>query len=424
MSYFIHLILLSLGMLVFLRILLSNNRRYLKYAGTFVLNFGLRLFLIYMNQHFNFFQTKLEGQAAVNLQKVFLATGHVSIHSTFFLQWLVSFPFFELNGPTFATILIDNAFVGAVVPMGAAYFMYKLYGSRFENYTLFLFSFFPSFISFSIFGLRDIIILAVVTANALASLYMFQARKKSKQFYKAAFVYGGTVFLILFIRPEMSVLLALPFFFYLLRGILVIVKRLSDNYSRVLVLSTLAGLFLLVGASFLYFANHFLISNIGGTGGASVSKIMKVYAQQRYQRQIQNGGGGSAIVHPATYHHLSIGGRLGVQILGMVVIPFPWEIKSITKLLAFGDTLVVLFLLFHLLRYYYRQFKSKRVGLRRFMENPFNVLGLTFFCCVMIYGILVVNFGNAFRLRMSILPYLIFPAIFSLVIKKSVPYAP
>jgi hypothetical protein len=424
MSYFFHFTILLLGTYLVTRIKIGDNKRFFKYIGFFVFSFLLRLVLIYVNEELNFFADKLAGSRAASIHLHYRETGNLLIYEgNFLLQWLINYPFFELNGATLQTILITNAYIGSIVPLFTAYYVHKIYGTKFENYVLFAFSFFLCFVNFSIFGLRDIIIMAIVSISALSIIYLFDSARGSARFYKAGAVYAFTNFLILYIRPEMIAILGLPFLLYLFSRVLKFIGRINEKNARFLAYALSIGLFLV---SVYFVANTtavYLAGNVGAGSEVSTTEIIDVYAEQRYQRQFRGTGGGSAIVDPSSYQNLSTGSRLTIQILGMIVIPFPWEITSTPKLLAFVDTLVVLFLLVNLFRFFFSQIKSRHDRLSRFFGNPFNILGLTFLFSILLYGFLVINFGNAFRLRMSILPYLIIPAIYFLSQKNSREYA-
>ncbi len=423
MSYLIHLFILTgvTALLVKWKFFHSKKRFY-TYTVFFLVNFTIRLLLIYFNEELNFFADKLAGNLSIEIHKsyqLYGLSGVLTNSGNFLLQYLINLLFFQLNGGTRATLLINNAYIGSVIPLFMAYGLKKYYGAKYEIYILFLFSFFPCFINFSIFGLRDVIILAIVSLNVISVIYMYASKSNTSQLYKALLLYVLSNGLMLLIRPEMIVILGFPAVVYGISQVLNFISRINEKHTRVLA-GFMSFLFLIVFTFYLAnSAKDYLTSNIGVTSEVTAMEVVNEYAEQRYERQFKGDGGGSAIIESNSYHNLGTWSRLSLQTLGMLVIPFPWQINSITKLLAFLDTILVMFLLYHLARFYYLQFRRKNFGMNKFLKNPHNILGMTFLFSVLLYGLLVINFGNAFRLRMSILPYLIVPATYFLIYKKS-----
>jgi hypothetical protein len=370
-----------------------------------VIFFILKAFLILLNEELVFFEPKLAGDYALELYKIYNNgnkpefEGIHFMYENFQLQTWINYIPFTIFGANRHVLLITNAFLTSLCPIFVYFVLSNYKNHRSGFWTYIYFNILPSVINFSIFGLRDPLVFFFVTINII-SLYVLYQRFS---FSYLCFVILSLV-AIIDLRNEMLAFICLPYLWLFKNKIFKLYEKLKGFGTKfsfwfiVIIFFTIPGLLVI---SYLY---QKVISNLGVIQFVSPAEIASTYAEMRYSR-FEDEGGGSNILPPNLYYALPWSLRWLLQSLGIIILPFPWLIYSIAKLLAFIDSCFFLYFIFNFLKGY----KNQGTFIR--------ILFFTFIFGVLIMGIIVSNAGNAFRMRISIAPYILFMA--GLQLKKN-----
>jgi hypothetical protein len=411
------LTLLLLGVMVAAMSVSSGPKKHSQMAFVaivFLVNFVLRGYLLWLNEGLKIFDPKFAGEISLDIYNIYLNGIPGAINNTFVPQMLLNFLGFSMFAGNRVTIEITNSFYVALSGVIAYAYMYRLYGSKAAVYSMIGCYAYLGALNFSIFGLRDPILFFFSFLYILSFIFLIKCPKTALWVFNLAIFLGSAV-MILWSRPEL--LPTIGFFpgIYFLSLIFIRINRIRRFSMRfissALVIAVFASVFLLAGV----YAYRIVLAQIGITTLVSPLEIAGTYADNRYERQFldQGGsnGGGGAILPPGLYRALPPVFRVPVQTLGIIVLPFPWLINDVPKLLAFLDSIYVIIILYFTLRW-----------LRKNKTNAYpeaRLLLWTFMWGIVIMGTIVNNTGNAFRLRLSVLPYLIIAfAIASLVVSK------
>jgi hypothetical protein len=154
------------------------------------------------------------------------------------------------------------------------------------------------------------------------------------------------------------------------------------------------------------------VSKVGLVAGdATLSDLVDDYATERYDRSVGANGselagsGGSDILPPSIFKKLPLPARIGLQTIGMVVVPMPWLLTGASRMLAGADSAFIIFCIIF-------AFRARRI-------RPNMALLMGFAAGTLAMGLVVANGGNAFRMRLSTTPYVMVPAAIYLGRKKA-----
>ena len=354
-----------------------------------------RVFLVFVNERLDIFSDKLAGHRSIHLFEQAEAFGLGAIAGgTFFLQTLVNYPALKLLGPHQPIVLVTNAAAVSWSAIAVHWYFSKVERDlRTARIGGLLFAMAPAGVAFSLFGLRDPLIFLAVTLAVVGCLVLYR-RGVRRAPGMSALVAAASASLIS-LRPEL-----LPF--VLLVPMLLILMRVQEARAeadpsarshRYLTLVMVAGVGLVVLAA-LY---PYVVSQIGAAPATGPNELLTQHVRARYDRQF-GGGGGSAILPPSIYYMLPAPLRPIPQTLGMFVIPAPWLLTSFDRFLAFTDTILILSLLW----LWWRRRRlldraSRRMSLALVLAFVFTMAGM---------GLVVINAGNAFRMRFPVSPYI------------------
>lgn len=216
---------------------------------------------------------------------------------------------------------------------------------------------YPSFMLYSAVGVRDILILFFM----FVALYLL---------FERGSVWLGLLFAypLMMVKPQNWFMVMVPFAMYLLAG---------KSRARML------------GAVVLGFVFVFAILLFGG--------YLDELNRYRNNFFIEDGGVGSVELLTPT---IMLPVQLISAALGVLLMPFPWQVNGAFQLVQSFENLIVAGLL---LKYWRRQPKPG-------MENKFLNFKLFFFSSMMIYGAVIFNFGTAARYRF---PFILLFVIFA-----------
>jgi hypothetical protein len=374
--------------------------------AVFALSFGARVFAVWINETFGLFAPKLAGELALYLFADANRTGIASVvGNKFFLQMLANYPGFSALSPGMHILLTTNAFVAALTAVVAHWYFWVIEkNAKAANFVLIVMSILPAAVSFSIFGLRDPFIYLFMTVFVVTTLI---AARRTGVARGLAVVAALLAFWALgSLRVQMLPIAAIFPAILVLLGLRAV--RFSTPEERVAALS-LVGM--VVGIVFIAALFVLIQKGLAATGlsdEGALDEVVIEYAQDRYDRQFKDSafGGGSAILSQEMFNRLPLPARLLVQIFGMLVLPAPWLITGVERLLAFTDTLFVLGLLYVI-------WKDRGV-VSRHDQMYVSALAVAFFIALVVFGLVITNAGNAFRTRLSVLPFVAIAAAFVL----------
>ncbi len=361
----------------------------------------LKFVFIIINENLGLFDTKLAGHATLVIHEKFsqrgieiFLNGKREIFFSFVPQFLLNYVQLEFFGANRYTLIFTNALLTTFAGIGAYLGFRKIFGFRIAFSALFFLNLYPAAINFSIFGLRDPIIYFALAINIVAFIRLMYG-----DWLKAPFFILITSIILFYSRPELVAFIFNPYFLLILINLLLFYKKIRSLSVKIFVTILIVVFFLLPILGSLYVGYRFVVSNIGDV--VSPTEILEIKAQSRYDRPSGSGMSGSNILPPNIYNILPWYARWIVQTIGIIIIPFPWLVTSISKVLAFGDSIFImsfmaLFIKFH------KRFKS-------LLNLNLIIFWFTFLISIVIMGMIIINAGNAFRMRLAIAPYLIIP---------------
>lgn len=408
--YGVLLALLGVG----LSLVLCRGRRMAGHlAAGFLVAFGLRVLLVLVNETFGLLDPKLAGNAALHVYERLMTgtTGpgllELAARETFFVQAVVNVPGFALFGASRMNLLLTNAFLGAFTAVLAGVYLARLAPGRSWMWAFWLFALYPAAVNFSIFGLREPVVVLFVTTYVLAgSLALFSGKLSAGSRLGHGMVAAGSLLPLVSLRVElMPVLLVLPAW-WLAAGLWSIPDGFASRFETWASRLLLTGAVLTVAVPAGLGVYRVAISAVGVDRIVSPVEFVERYTTSRYFRAVEVGGteagtgAGSHIVPPELYASLPVPAAVALQVVGLVVLPLPWLLTDVMRWMAFGDSLVVMWCLWMVYRW------GRRTGpaVRRRAVKP---LMICFLLGILGMGLVVVNAGNGFRMRLSIMPLLL-----------------
>ena len=277
----------------------------------------------------------------------------------FFVQYILLWIPFEL---------FDDKYAAHGLNMGLQAFTFML-GARFvfnmkSSWMLALFTLFPSYYHYSIFGLRDPLINLVVVLVVIAAM-----RQNTKQFVITCMALSV---LSIGIRAELSMILmgfaGIKMYF-----------DVSGAKRLLLILAGIAALYV----ALLILPLAFGVPSTGSVAGNIDSMVQ--FNELRNERRLGEYGSGSHILGGALYGY-QFGVRYPVQIGASFLAPLPVDIRSSLDALALFESVLFIFAAFC-------GYKAARL----------NQTSLILFCCGIAYmllqAIFAINYGNILRVR-------------------------
>lgn len=278
---------------------------------------------------------------------------------TFFVQYILAWIPIAVLDYEYSAHGLNIGMQAFVFMLGAQY----LFGVK-ASWQLFLFSMFPSYYHYAIFGLRDPLINFVAVIVAIGALNLGR-----QQFVLLCM---GLSILSIGIRPEFSLIIAgfagLRLFFGGTRKqkIVIGIVGLAGIYAALLVMPLAFG--------------------IGTTGSAAGNiEAMISFNELRNARRLGGDGSGSHILGGSLFSY-PFPVRYPIQAVASFVAPLPFEIRGQLDLLAFGESTIFCFV--------------AALALRAAWKHPEARL---LFACAMAYMLLqalfAFNYGNVLRVR-------------------------
>ena len=378
----------------------QRERRFIVFAAPAA--YILRVVLIYLNETFYLLQPKKAGDRTLVLYEFAAESGLESaLTDTFFVQLLVNYPAFTLVGNVRPVHLLTNAAIGALVAVVVFFYMARIFCQRAGMVAFGLFAIYPTFLNFSIFGLRDILILFAIALFVLASLRLRLSNgSQMGQWMWILFSFCA----IYSLRAELLVvcfLCLIPVSSLEKVGTFLFRRPLSR---RIAVYAAMLLILPLLVQGYRITAEEF-----GYRGYVAPNQLVQTYAEKRYMASTGPDGGGSDILGPDRYATVSTPYRVALQVTGMFLIPLPHVVSEPTHVISFLVSTFVLFCLFIVLKRIWGMFKS---GTN--IPIPYQY-ALVFIVSLVLMGLIVSNSGNAFRLRMPILSLLFIPFTYRIV---------
>ncbi|MFK8113984.1 MAG: hypothetical protein AB8B91_17410 [Rubripirellula sp.] len=368
---------------------------------TFVIGFLIRALLIVVNEEFQFIPEKLAGNFSLQHYDYFFRGGHgISdlLGEEFAAQVFLNLPAWILFGAERISLLMSNACVGAIAAPVAAGLLYRPLGDRAAIRALVLISIYPGALNFSIFGLRDPLIFTamVILACGVARSWLI-----GMTFRNIGLVVISAS-LTLWLRPELAYVVFMVAMIPIINLYLAMLqgaRRSQKNYANLIVITLPL---ILVGLLAVVAATRIASSNIGATT-ANPFEIAGEASTNRFERHTHRSfGAGSNVMTTESYASLPIYLRIPVQTAGMIVLPFPWQIRNAQRLFAFGDSMLLMGMILFVcvnLRFAspFRQAGAGRLTAMLMLVFLVGILGM---------GFVVSNSGNGFRMRLAVTPLL------------------
>jgi hypothetical protein len=410
----------------------------------FLGSFALRVGLVFLNASFDILPQKHASVFAWGLLNQKGGLGAIfgpKILGTddlpklkFLLEALLNAPALLLFENAPIMLNLTNCFVGAMAGIVVFAYCVRLFGRRAALLALLATSFFPAAVSFSLFGLRDIIVYFFLLAEIFSfSWLVLRTDHRSSNLL----VFAGSFLCVVILRMAfLPFLLILPAWFALTAA-LRFIRGIKDRSRRMLLGSMAAmGLFL-AGAGTLVLSYSVVLHSVKIDYLATPDVLFRQYAEERawrgydpvgYQRTWRSSHGAadyspsdgtaaaSEYLSAGTYLHLPWLERVLVQVVGFIVIPFPWQLNSLARALAMFDSVFLVVCLCGAWRAH-RMLRPSAAGTLPMPASPAIALQtlslallLSFLLSWLGYALLVSDAGNAFRMRLSVVPFIILGA--------------
>lgn len=367
----------------------------------YVAGFMVRAVLIMLNEEWQFFEQKVAGELSLELYRAHVLTGDSwfeFLGHEFAPQVLLNIPVWTLFGESRIALLMSNAMVGAIAGPMSAVLLLRDYHPSVSKRALLLVSLYPACLNFSVFGLRDPIIFLGMIFLICGAVRIWADKVTLGNLFQ---MFLGTL-LVLCSRPELAYVVIVVFMLPVMNGYvnLMNASRRSKRAFGSLMALTLPAL---ACAALLVVAATGLAARNIGAKTINPSEIASKNAMERFERHDSATGGGSHMIPGALYQLLPWYLRVPVQTAGLIMLPFPWAVNSVSKLLAFGDSIYLILVgMFAFVNVYYSNPISKsgfgRLTLFLLLIAFIGFLGLAF---------VVSNFGNGFRMRFAVTPVIL-----------------
>ena len=280
--------------------------------------------------------------------------------------------------------------------------LYRCLGKKAAFWTLAIFSVHLAGFNFSIFGLRDpLLSLAFsLVATMTARLFLLGIGRMDV----AVLTFAAAM--VMWLRIEQCYILVflflIPFLQFYVKSLLGSLQ--SRRWMRLML--SLTGPLLVIGVIGVLGATRIVAKNVG-SDTANPMELAENNAEARFARAAGDvNGGGSHMVSVEAYNNMPLYKRVPLQMVALIVLPFPWQINGPTRLFAFLDSLMLIALMvlivFTIVRRSWDDDSKKWFAAAMLSTYLVGLLGM---------GQLVSNAGNGFRLRISVTPFLMLAAV-------------
>jgi len=360
------------------------------------------------------FVSRLQGFAAGQN-----ATGN---QAKFFLEALVNLPALRLLEESITTLILTNCFIGAISGVVVFAYLTRIFDKRIATVGFLLTSLYPCAVNFSIFALRDLFLYFFVLLN-MVSLTWLLLRKDRRILQGTIYIFSFICILVL--RTALfPFALAIPGWLFLL-WVRKTFARFRIIEEKRFIIAVAAIVIPALTATTLYVGYYVVLRQIGYSELVSPDEILANYTMNRYNRNtgqsdllVAGSGGGSDVLPPSIYRSAPLPVRLGAQVVGMWMIPMPWLLTSITRMLALSDTIFCFAITFwafgtqRLIKYKFTGCQPHQcASVLQYPKDVLRVLNFgqifTFMSLMFCFGLLVSNSGNAFRMRLCAMPFII-----------------
>ncbi|MGH6870087.1 MAG: hypothetical protein ACREHE_01160 [Rhizomicrobium sp.] len=413
-----------------------TRRDAMNVALFFQASFWFRAALVALNWKLNFFVQKYLSDFSIGLMDqpggiLSLFTGaHVwdvqnVINMKFVLEAVLNMPAVHIFEDSSVMLNYTNAFIGAASALAVFAYLRRLFNERIATYGLILASIYPAAINFSFFGLRDIIIYFFLLMNVFSFSWLILRRDHR--------VLNWTIYLISFfcctiMRVTFIVFILVPPGWFILQWLISQARVVKDLYTRMFA-GLVAGVAILIVTAVGTMAGYFLVVHqvTGADTLVAPTVLFQDYEEDRASRgsnlsefATQAGQGTNSIYLPLNvYQKLPFPARVSLQLFAFIEIPLPWQLNAVSRMLALFDTIFVVSLMYWAMRAH-QMFRRAHTGrgpplpqvLDQYSKKKLRrlsfALALAFVGAWFGFGVLVSDAGNAFRMRLSVVPFAVF----------------
>jgi len=398
-------------------------------------SYWFRAIIVVLNHVLNFFPQKYMSDFSIGLMDqpggLFALFTGVNTFSTanitamkFFLEALVNLPAVRFFEDSTVMLNYTNSFVGAVAGLVVFGYMRRLFNERIGTMGMLLASAYPAALNFSFFSLRDIFIYTFLLINIFSFAWIMLRRDHR---FLNVMIYGASFLCATILRVSFLIfILVLPGWFLFL-WIMRNVGSVRHLYERMF-LSVVAALILFITASVVTLGAYFVVLHqVGITSLVGPEVLLQDYVSARAGRgtgisQTMSAadaqGTFSMYVPLSTFNHMPFVARVALQLVAFIIIPLPWQLNDASRALALTDTIFVLCCMWwswrlqRMLRGAARDGPSLPPVLQQYSLPTLRRLGFALLIAFVMswfgFGVLVSDSGNAFRMRLSVEPFIIF----------------
>lgn len=311
--------------------------------------------------------------------------GELLADPTFTLPALATGPALSVFGPEMAFVPMVNCVAIGVGAIALAAVLAQCAGARPARWALVWLMWNPASVYWGLHGLRDPFIFMALCLAAAGLVRLAWATPMRGGVWPGLGWLSASVALLAFLRPEVMVV---PLGCFVAAALLLPAAR---------TLRPAAAAMALAGAALV----PLVASDQLGMDSISSESIEEV-AQARLERAANEKAGGAGSTNffqpGADFASQDFGGRLGAQVAGMIVCPYPVMPRGLADwTVAAESALWIAALALPLVPAIRR--RAGQVGSRLALTSA-----LCAAACLAMYAPLTVNAGNAFRLRYSVLP--------------------
>jgi hypothetical protein len=405
----------------------------------FQISFWFRAILVGLNHVLNFFVQKYASDFSISLMdqpgglwalfagnKVFSVANVTAMK--FFVESLINLPAVRLFEDSAVMLNYTNAFVGAVSGLVVFAYMRRLFNERIATYSLIIASVYPAALNFSFFALRDIIIYFFLLMNIFSFAWIIL--KKDHRLLNVM-IYGLSFLCATILRVTFVVFILIPPGWFFLQALFRAAVNVPGIY-RKLFFGMVAGVIVMFVSLFVLVAGYFVVVHqvTGATTLVAPTVLFQDYAENRATRGTvnpsefspANGQGAASLYLPiGMFEHLPFPIRVSLQLVAFIDIPLPWQLTGVSRILALFDTFFVVACIYWAVRMHLMIRKAAKgtgpplppllaqFDARDLQRLSFALL-LAFVGSWFGFAVLVSDSGNAFRMRVSVEPFLVFGA--------------
>ncbi|HEY1632449.1 MAG TPA: hypothetical protein VGF56_14125 [Rhizomicrobium sp.] len=413
----------------------------------FQASFWFRAIIAVFNKNLNFFVQKYASDFSIGLmdQKgglLSMFTGHFfSIanltNMKFFLEALINLPAVRVFEDSAVMLNFTNSFVGAAAGLIVFAYTRRMFNERVATIGLLLASLYPAALNFSFFALRDVIIYFFLLLNIFSFAWIV-LRKDYLALNWAIYIVSFLCATIL--RVTFILFILIPPGWMILRWFIVSSRAAGHVYRRLFFLM-LSSIIITIGSLVVLIASYFVVVHqvTGATTLVAPTVLFQDYALNRASRGSVNpseyspalGTGANSLYLPfGVYQRLPFYMRVPLQLFAFIDIPLPWQLTAVARILAMFDSIFVIVCMYWVYRFH-RMIRAAAIRKRNgklvrprgpplpailaqydpvMLERLSTALILAFIGSWFGFGVLVSDSGNAFRMRISVEPFLVFGA--------------